>query len=836
MNRKKIIIFVSAFILISSLLICFKYNIPNKFEKNTNISEIKKTDNTPKSATLWKVNFIHVKNNWTITNETYPWCNGKGIETDPFVINNVNVTGNGNEIGILIENTRDYFKIINCYISKVGIGIKVINATYVNICYSIVNNIQGFSNRDCQGILISNCSNACIFFNNLSQIFAANGIDGINLNEAGGVGFNAYGILVNNSKHILINSNNILNIYGGNGGYGRSGSSGQNAGENGHHGGNGGNGGNAFGIFIESSFNISNSFNHIWKIKSGNGSYGGGGGNGCSANPLQNGGFGGSGGYGGDGGLSCGIFCFFDINLSVSLNQINNITSGYGGSGGKGNYGGDGGEGFIIDGGDGGGGGWGGKGGNGGPIIGIGCRNVKDFLNVFNLISNITSGNGGNGGNGYRGGDGGDPGGHPGSPGRGGNGGNGGLIIGIDCRNVRDFSNVFNYILNFYSGNGGIKGIKGYWPSGGSDGNNGIPNIPHGFDIINSNYSTNFLNTIHCNKNVDSGNHNRWDNGTIGNYWSNYHGVDMNPYDGIGDTNYTLDEISVANDTKPIIYPMIIPLNDDFDHDGLSNFEEYFFGIDGCITNSSNPDTDYDNINDFWEWKNQTNPLNKDTDGDGFGDDFELTMGTKPTDKWWHPMPNLKVVYFKNILAYNNQSIVLDFSIQNNGIWKAENIIVIITCESERLTLYNNSKSPFSLDVDQSIIIQNISSLIKATGTYTLNITIDPDNSINETYSSKDGSFRLNNEFDNTFQVTLTIIQEINQNIDSISGGNVDDDDNENIGKEKENLFDEKTIIITAVVSTIWGVSLIIVFTSQKIKLAKQKDLLRKKLLKTAKR
>ena len=47
-----------------------------------------------------------------------------------------------------------------------------------------------------------------------------------------------------------------------------------------------------------------------------------------------------------------------------------------------------------------------------------------------------------------------------------------------------------------------------------------------------------------------------WDNGTFGNYWSNYHGEDNNS-DGIGDTPYIIDQNN--QDNYPIIEPLAIP-------------------------------------------------------------------------------------------------------------------------------------------------------------------------------------------------------------------------------------------------------------------------------------
>ena len=50
---------------------------------------------------------------------------------------------------------------------------------------------------------------------------------------------------------------------------------------------------------------------------------------------------------------------------------------------------------------------------------------------------------------------------------------------------------------------------------------------------------------------------NIWDNGTTGNYWSNYNGTDNNK-DGIGDTPYQVTEDD--NDTCPLMEPLALPL------------------------------------------------------------------------------------------------------------------------------------------------------------------------------------------------------------------------------------------------------------------------------------
>jgi parallel beta-helix repeat protein len=49
---------------------------------------------------------------------------------------------------------------------------------------------------------------------------------------------------------------------------------------------------------------------------------------------------------------------------------------------------------------------------------------------------------------------------------------------------------------------------------------------------------------------------NIWDNGTVGNFWTDYNGTDANS-DGIGDTPYTIDENN--QDNYPLIEPAVIP-------------------------------------------------------------------------------------------------------------------------------------------------------------------------------------------------------------------------------------------------------------------------------------
>jgi parallel beta-helix repeat protein len=90
-----------------------------------------------------------------------------------------------------------------------------------------------------------------------------------------------------------------------------------------------------------------------------------------------------------------------------------------------------------------------------------------------------------------------------------------------------------------------------------------------------------FDNLIYFNKFVnnninanDNGDYNHWDNGTIGNYWDNYSGNDLN-LDNIGDTPYNISGSEKSKDNFPIygdFFPPVIIIN--------NPLPNQFFGFD----------------------------------------------------------------------------------------------------------------------------------------------------------------------------------------------------------------------------------------------------------------
>ncbi len=109
----------------------------------------------------------------------------------------------------------------------------------------------------------------------------------------------------------------------------------------------------------------------------------------------------------------------------------------------------------------------------------------------------------------------------------------------------------------------------------------------------------NYFNDNNINA-YDSGTDNKWDNGTIGNYWDDYDGVDAND-DGIGDTPYLISGIGEGQDNYPIwadgddiVITIILPLpNSIFGLDAPNyqitidevNLDTIWYTLDGGGTN-----------------------------------------------------------------------------------------------------------------------------------------------------------------------------------------------------------------------------------------------------------
>jgi len=124
----------------------------------------------------------------------------------------------------------------------------------------------------------------------------------------------------------------------------------------------------------------------------------------------------------------------------------------------------------------------------------------------------------------------------------------------------------------------------------------GLNNLTKDNLIFDNEFIDNSLNA------QDNGTFNLWDNGSIGNYWDDYAGVDAND-DGIGDTPYIILGTAGSQDNLPIwadgddippVIKIISPLHDSvFSLDapnyqitiGELNLDSIWYTLDGGITN-----------------------------------------------------------------------------------------------------------------------------------------------------------------------------------------------------------------------------------------------------------
>ena len=168
--KKKIFEILLIFLVIlSSCLPLNDFKKVQNSKSSQNNALIEDKNKQPKISYNWNLDFIHITGtNWTQTNSTYAWCNGKGTEDKPYIIENVTIDAGGTGSCIVIENsTNVHFEIRNCIlynsggISDKGSGIRLINVSHGNI-----NNNKAFDNR--YGLSFDDCRNNRISYNNLS--------------------------------------------------------------------------------------------------------------------------------------------------------------------------------------------------------------------------------------------------------------------------------------------------------------------------------------------------------------------------------------------------------------------------------------------------------------------------------------------------------------------------------------------------------------------------------------------------------------------------------------------------------------------------------------------
>jgi parallel beta-helix repeat protein len=307
-----------------------------------------------------------------------------------------------------------------------------------------------------------------------------------------------------------------------------------------------------------------------------------------------------------------------------------------------------------------------------------------------------------------------------------------------------------NYRTNVTNSDSDYDGLSDYWEWGNStnpwEPDTDFDNMPDGWEVFN------LLDPLYGLDNLTDA-----DNDLLLNLYEYHNGTDpQNPdsdFDNMPDgweVFNSLDPLSddafndSDNDQLENLYEFLNgtdPQNADSDSDNMPDGWEVFNSLDPLSDDAFN-DSDNDLLLNIYEYLNGTDPNNDDTDGDTFLDGKEVELNTKPLNRWWYPMPNLEILDFKAKAANINEPFTLNFTIINNGIWRAEDVVIRIKIEYGNLTLWDNFNDPIDLEVDETY-----QDLIQITGVTTsgglvMLLELDPLHSINETYSSKDGSMR----------------------------------------------------------------------------------------------
>ncbi len=176
--------------------------------------------------------------------ELEPWCEGNGTQNDPYIIKNIKINGSATHNCIEIRNSKKYFKISNCTVYNSGTdnydgGIKFVNVTngmiFNNTCSNngnagillmtgsnnntIINNTF-YENIDAGIYLYDDCSNNSIVYNKIKKCYYGIYLSGdsndntISLNNITS-GISYYGIRISSDDNILINNRiNDCGYYG----------------------------------------------------------------------------------------------------------------------------------------------------------------------------------------------------------------------------------------------------------------------------------------------------------------------------------------------------------------------------------------------------------------------------------------------------------------------------------------------------------------------------------------------------------------------------------------------------------------------------------------------
>ena len=165
-NKKAHLIFLLIILMLSIFIYSLNYNSTigdnQRALTKENITKIKTAGFWDLTGSPILIDDEDALKNWVATAATYDWCSGSGSWSDPFLIENVTIDGQGTDNGIEIRNSDVYFILKNNTFYNGNDGIYLY---YTNNGRIIENNVSNNIN----GIDLSVSDNNTLYENIINQ-------------------------------------------------------------------------------------------------------------------------------------------------------------------------------------------------------------------------------------------------------------------------------------------------------------------------------------------------------------------------------------------------------------------------------------------------------------------------------------------------------------------------------------------------------------------------------------------------------------------------------------------------------------------------------------------
>ena len=188
---------------------------------------------SPQTSQLTELPYvIRIDNNWTETVTAYDWCTGSGTESDPYIIQGINISIPDQEAHIAIKNSVEHFIIRSCSFSNIEhnmytvsihhfsyfAGIFMEKAEYGLIENCTFTNIYiGVSMRSAENVVITNCRMIGSPTDNKTGFGGSILIEKAeNVNITNNYFINFYhGLQIRDSENCIVDHNHIENLLAG---------------------------------------------------------------------------------------------------------------------------------------------------------------------------------------------------------------------------------------------------------------------------------------------------------------------------------------------------------------------------------------------------------------------------------------------------------------------------------------------------------------------------------------------------------------------------------------------------------------------------------------------